>query len=140
MSIHHDGSVTLASAVGGHRMSSDGYFDGWHVQSAAIECAVADFMALVRRTAEATGGEEYDIRVGIDWTGEQQLMISTVDNFGFHFDGSSVPLSRYTPVEATVNAAESDLDFYWRVHDLAEDCINQGGISNLQMIHPSDHD
>lgn len=140
MSIHHDGSVTLASAVGGHRMSSDGYFDGWHVQSAAIECAVADFMALVRRTAEATGGEEYDIRVGIDWTGEQQLMISTVDNFGFHFDGSSVPLSRYTPVEATVNAAESDLDFYWRVHDLTEDCINQGGISNLQMIHPSDHD
>ena len=28
-SIHHDGSVTIAAAVGGHRMSSDGYFDGW---------------------------------------------------------------------------------------------------------------
>jgi hypothetical protein len=27
-SIHHDGSVTLAAAVGGHRSSSDGYFEG----------------------------------------------------------------------------------------------------------------
>lgn len=139
-SIHHDGSVTLASAVGGHRMSSDGYFDGWHVQSVAIECAVADFMALVRRTAEASGGEEYDIRVGVEWTGEQRLTISTVDNFGYHYDGASVPLSRYTPVEVTVNAAESDHDFHWRVHDLAEDCVNQGGISNLQMIHPTERD
>lgn len=28
------------------------------------------------------------------------------------------------------------LDFYWHVHDLALDCVNQGGISNLRMIHP----
>lgn len=139
-SIHHDGSVALASSVGGHRTSSDGYFDGWHVQSVAIECAVSDFMALVRRTAEATGGEEYDIRVGIDWTGEQKLIISTVDSFGYHYDGASVPLSTYTPVEVTVNAAASDLDFYWHVHDVAEDCINQGGIANLQMIHPPERD
>jgi hypothetical protein len=135
-SIHHDGSVTIAAAVGGHRMSSDGYFDGWQVQSAAIECAVADLMALLRKTAEATGGGEYDIRIGIDFTGDQPLTISTIDNFGYHYDGASVPLHRYTPVEFTVNAAESDLDFYWHVHDLAQDCVNQGGISNVQMIQP----
>lgn len=29
MSIHHDGSVTVAAAVGGHRMSSDEYLEGW---------------------------------------------------------------------------------------------------------------
>jgi len=135
-SIHHDGSVTIAAAVGGHRMSSDGYFDGWQVQSAAIECAVADLMALVRKTSEATGGGEYDIRVGIDFTGDQPLAISTIDNFGYHYDGASVPLRRYTPVEFTVNAAESDLDFYWEIHDLAQDCVNQGGVSNLLLIHP----
>ncbi len=139
-SIHHDGSITIAAAVGGHRMSSDGYFDGWQVQSAAIECAVADLMALVRRTAESTSGGEYDIRVGIDFTGDQPLAISTINNFGYHYDGTSVPLHRYTPVEFTVNAAESDLDFYWHVHDLAQDCVNQGGVSNLQLIHPPEHD
>lgn len=139
-SIHHDGSVTLTSAVGGHRMSSDDYFDGWKIQSKAIECAVADFMAMVRKTAEATSSDEYDIRVGVEWTGKESLSISTIDDFGYHYDGASVPLSRYTPIEVTVNAAESDHDFYWHVHDLAEDCINQGGISNLQMIHPPEPD
>ncbi|GAB2829185.1 hypothetical protein GCM10027176_36730 [Actinoallomurus bryophytorum] len=64
-SIHHDGSVTLAAAVGGHRMSSDGYFEGWQIESSAIECAVADLMALVRATAEATDNDEYAVRVGI---------------------------------------------------------------------------
>ncbi len=35
----------------------------------AIECAIADVMGLIRTTAEATGNDEYEARVGIDWTG-----------------------------------------------------------------------
>jgi len=140
LSIHHDGSVTLATAVGGHRMSSDGYFEGSQIQSAAIECAVADFMGLIRATAEATGNDEYDLRVGIDWTGSEPLMILTTDNHGFAYDGVSTPLRHYTAVEATVNAVEPALDFYWHVRDLAQDCINQGGVSNVRMIQPPDRD
>ncbi|MBN9177826.1 MAG: putative DNA binding domain-containing protein [Microbacterium sp.] len=135
-SIHHDGSVTLAAAVGGHRMSSDAYFEGWQIESAAIECSIADLMALVRVSAEATDNDEYDIRVGIEWTGEQPLTILTTDNQGFTYDGVSTPLHRYTPVETTVNAVEPALDYYWHVHDLAQDCVNQGGVSNVRMIQP----
>ena len=135
-SIHHDGSVTLAAAVGGHRISSDGYSEGWQVESSAIECAIADLMALIRATAEATDNDEYDVRVGIDWAGEQPLTILTTDNHGFTYDGVSTPLHRYTPVETTVNAVEPASDFHWHVHDLAQDCVNQGGISNLMMIRP----
>ena len=54
ISVHYDGSVTVAAAAGGHRMSSDGYFEGWQVESVAIECAVADLLALTRTVAEAT--------------------------------------------------------------------------------------
>lgn len=140
MSIHHDGSVTVAAAVGGHRMSSDGYFDGWQVESAAIECAVADLMALVRTTAETTDNDEYDLRLGIEWTGEQPLTILTKDNMGFTYDGVSVPLHRYTPVETTVNAVEPAADFFWHVHDFAQDCVNQGGVSNVLMIQPPARD
>lgn len=136
MSIHHDGSATIATAVGGHRMSSGGYFDGWQVESAAIECAIADLMALMRTTAEATGNDEYDVRLGIEWTGEQPLTILTKDNVGFTYDGVSVPLHRYTPVETTVNAIEPAADYFWHVHDFAQDCVNQGGISNVLMIQP----
>lgn len=140
MSIHHDGSVTIAAAVGGHRMSNDGYLEGWQVESAAIECAIADLMALVRNTAEATGNDEYDVRLGIEWTGEQPLTILTKDNMGFTYDGVSVPLHRYTPVETTVNAIEPAADYFWHVHDFAQDCVNQGGISNVLMIQPPARD
>lgn len=135
-SIHDDGSVTVTTAVGGHRANSDQHFEGWQVVSSAIECAVADLMALIRAMAEATDNDEYDVRVGINWTGGQPLMILTRDNFGYHCDGISTPLHRYTPVETTVNAVESSLDFHWHVHDLAQDCVNQGGISDVHMIYP----
>lgn len=135
-SIHNDGSVTLATAIGGHRRSGDAYYEGWQLQSSAIECAIADVMGLIRAAAEAIGNDEYDVRVGINWAGEQPLTILTMDNQGFIYDGVSIPLHRYTPVETTLNATEPALDYYWHVHDLAQDCVNQGGISNALMICP----
>jgi hypothetical protein len=54
MSVHNDGSVTRATAIGGHRRSGDAYYEGWQLQSSAIECAIADVMGLIRATAEAT--------------------------------------------------------------------------------------
>lgn len=139
-SIHDDGSVTLATAVGGHRKRGGGYFEGWQVESSAIECAIADLMALIRTTAEATGNDEYDVRVGIASTGGNPLVILTKDTQGYTYDGVSTPLHHYTPVETTVNAIEPALDYFWRVHDLAQDCVNQGGISNVLMICPPDRD
>ena len=135
-SIHHDGSVTVAAAVGGHRMSSDSHFGGRQVESSAIECGIADVMALIRLTAEATGNDEYNLRVGIIWTGDDPLVLLTKDNMGLTYEGVSTPIHRYTPVETTVNAVEPAIDFHWHVHDLAQDCVNQGGISNVLMIRP----
>jgi hypothetical protein len=140
ISVHHDGSVTLAAGVGGHRMSSGDYFEGWQVESSAIECAVADLLALTRITAEATGNDEYDVRLGIEWNGEQPLLIVTKDSMGFTYDGVSTPLRRFSPVETTINATEPDLDFFWHVHDFAEACVNQGGVSNVLMIQPPARD
>ncbi|TXI55352.1 MAG: ATP-binding protein [Mycolicibacter arupensis] len=139
-SIHDDGSVTVTTAVGGHRTSGGGHFEGWQVESSAIECAIADLMALVRTTAEATANDDYDLRVGIAWTGADPLMLLTTDTQGFTYDGVSTPLHHYTTVETTVNASEPDLDYFWHVHALAQDCVNQGGISNVLMIRPPDRD
>lgn len=140
LSIHHDGSVTLAAAVGGHQNGRDSYFEGWQVESAAIECAIADVMAVIRTTAEATDNEEYDVRVGIEWAGQEPLILLTRDNFWHTYDGVSTPLHRFTPVETTVNAVEPDVDYHWHVHDLAQDCVNQGGISNVLIIRPPARD
>jgi len=139
-SIHHDGSVTLAAAVGGYPRSRGDYFEGSQVESVSVECSVADFMALIRATATVTGNSEYDLRIGIKWAGAGPLSILTTDNHGFVYDGVSTPLHHYTPVEVTVNAAGSDPDYHQSVLDLAQDCVNQGGISNLRAIRPPEHD
>jgi schlafen family protein len=136
VSMHHDGSVSLAATVGGHRAASDAYFEGWQIESSAVECALADFMALLRCTAEATDNDEYELRVGIEWAGEWPLMILEQDSLGVTYDSRSIPLHHYRPVETTVSAREPALDFYWHVHELAQDCVNQGGIANLRMISP----
>jgi hypothetical protein len=71
--LHHDGSVTLAAAVGGHRKSRDENFQGWEVEARGIEAGIADFTALIRATATALHHKEYDVCVGVVWTGEQPL-------------------------------------------------------------------
>lgn len=64
-SIRNDGSVILATALGGHPpRSADAYHRGWQVRSSVIGCAIADVMALIRATAEETGNDEHDITVG----------------------------------------------------------------------------
>lgn len=55
----------------------------------------------------------------------------TRDNHGFTYDGVSTPLHHYTPIEMAVIANEPGLDYFWHVRDLAQDCVNQGGISNV---------
>ena len=83
--------------------------------------------------------DEYDVRVGIEWDGEQPLAIVTRDHHGFSLDGVSATLHRFTPVEMTVNAAKPALDYYWHVHELTQDCVNQGGVANVEVIQPPPH-
>ncbi len=120
-------------------MSSDGYFEGSQVQSDAVECGVAGLMALIRTTADATGNDEYDVRVGIEWTGSEALTILTVDNFGHSYGGVSTRCTAHACREHRERGG-SDLDFYWRVHDLAQDCVNQGGVSNVRLIRPPERE
>lgn len=138
-SIHHDGSVTLALVAGGYPVSSSASLEGWQIRATVIECATADLMALVRATADMTGSGEYDVRVGLEWTGAEPLNVLSADGFGHLYD-EGMPLHHYAPVETTVDATGSDLDYFWHVRDLAEDCLNQCGIAEVQLIQPPDRE
>ena len=135
-SVNRDGSVTLAAALGGHRKSTDGYRAAWEVEARGIEAAIADFAALIRANGAALHHSEYEVRVGIEWIGEELLRVLTIDGQQFDYDGVSTPLGAYTPVQSTIDAAASDAQFHAQVRELAEDCINHGGISNLHVILP----
>lgn len=134
ISIHHDGSVTLACAVGGFPISSERFLEGFEVMSAAVEAAVADCLAVVRAAATAIQTSEYEVKVGIEWSGYEPIQILTVDNLGYAFRSNSTPVHRYVPVLATIDARASDTAFGRATYDLARDCVNQGGITNLHVM------
>jgi hypothetical protein len=62
---------------------------------------------LGRQLLPLTDNDEYDVRIGIEWSGGQPLAVLTTDTQGFTYDGVSTPLHRYTPVETTVKALSS---------------------------------
>src|SRR4029077_4204395 len=47
LSVHFNGSVALAFALGGHKIGRDSHLPNWQFDSAVVEAAVADFMGLV---------------------------------------------------------------------------------------------
>lgn len=135
-SLHHDGSVVLAAAVGGHRVGSERFAGGNQVRSRAIECAIADLMALTRATGEATGNGEYEVRLGIEWDGAEPIEVLGEDSIGLPEERSATPLHQFTPVETTFNATAPTDEFREHVHRFAQDCVNQGGISRLLAFDP----
>lgn len=74
------------------------------------------------------------MQIGIEWSGEQPLKILTVDGSGFTYDGSSTPLQTFASVRSTITPTASDTDFHQQMHELAEDCVNQGGVTYLHII------
>lgn len=137
-SVHHDGSVTLAAAVGGHRTKSDSH-EKWEVTSWAIEAAVADFMALVLATATQTSNDEYDVRIACEWAGEETMEFRQNDPMGHTWDGDEMPVHHFTPVETSLRARQPRDEFQSRVFELARDCLNQGGLSDPNLIDDPHH-
>ncbi|WP_157979631.1 hypothetical protein [Kribbella monticola] len=99
-----------------------------------MERFTASLMALLRSSAEHHGTRDYEVKMGVEWTGDEPLIIETIDNVGYPYDGGSIPLHRYAPVMASVRTDVGESDFLDQVRDLATDAVNQGGIQYLQAI------
>jgi len=140
VSVHHDGAVTVATAIGGRPIDAKSSHEGGEVRGSGVECAVADLMALVRATAEGSGDREYEVRVGIEWDGDGPLTLCRTEFGGWLPAPAAYSLSRYVPVSMTVMATASEEDFHEQVHDLAQDCVNQGGLFNLELISLPDRE
>ena len=136
-SVLNDGSVTLACAIGGQR-TQGGQLDGNRIDSASLECCIADLLALVRETSGLLGTGDYEVRVAIEWAGEGALVIQTVDGSNYPYDGGSIPLSSFTPVEASIRTDLDSGGFFEQVFDLALDAVNQGGVQYLRLITSRD--
>ncbi|MEV3938730.1 ATP-binding protein [Glycomyces sp. NPDC049804] len=129
--LHHDGSVTLAAALGGHPDKIQNELPGSHFESWRLEVLVADFMNLLKAVGDHMGGFEFDVRLGIDWDQGEALLIEALDFAGYRNEGVSQPLNRYAPVDATVTLQTDAEGFLQQTREFATDCINQGGVPEL---------
>lgn len=135
--IHHDGSVTLATAIGGRRIGSESFDDGEAIQAEAIEIALSDFMGLLQAVSREAGLGEYETRIGIECGNENPMFIYARDAWGDR-QANNVKISKYTPVSTTILADAPDRDYSQQLRSIAEDCINQGGVHNLTVIREPD--
>jgi hypothetical protein len=125
----------MAAAVGALRYQQ-GYYEGWRVSASVVEAAIADAMGLIRAVGLTVGAIDYEVRVGIEWTGEEpQTFYYREQRIDFDTEAGVVPIHRFVPVEATVEIRDLDeATYFQQVRILAEDAVNQGGVTDLQLI------
>lgn len=136
--LHHDGSVSLATAIGGHPVGWDSFDPGGTVRTKSIEIALTDFMGLVRAASKKMGSSEYDIRIGIESDNGADLTIEATDAWGMQLD-APLQIPSFTPVTVTIQADVSREDYREQLRSLAEDCINQCGALHLTILRIDDH-
>jgi hypothetical protein len=82
---------------------------------------------------------EYDVVIGIAYDGapgeaRDPIVIETTDSTGYPYAGTSVPLSRFTPVRASLRMDVDDETYLEQVFVVTRDVLNQGGIQNVKLI------
>lgn len=131
MEIHHDGSVALATSMGGSKNGMETFALGHEISAARVESSMSDFFAVLRETAKALGINEYEIKAGIEWDGNEPLQFETSDAEA----GIARPISIFSPVTTTVQAGLSHEEILGQARTFVEDFLNQGGIAELQNFH-----
>ena len=73
---------------------------------------------------------------GIKWTGDEPLMFYYQERLiDLDTEAGVIPIHRFAPVEATIEIRDFDDESYLQqVRLLAEDAINQGGVTGLQLV------
>lgn len=138
VTIHDEGSVTVAAAIGGgHQGAGSGEphaFGGHQIRPNQLEEVVAGFASLVRATAAATERSDYEIRLDVEWEGAELLELLMPDPFlrGFHSPGDKI--RGFVPIHRSVDARCSGEGFVEETRSIALDCVNQGGRANLMWI------
>lgn len=128
VSVHDDGSVSIAASVGDIPLTRTS------VQSVTIECCVADLMALVRETGQARATLDYDVRVGMTWGDGDVLRILGQKTKGRSDIEAAIPIYGFEPVDVSVDADSSLEEYFQLTRRIAEDCVNQGGIGELSAF------
>lgn len=102
------------------------------VSSYRLAVVAGDLVALMAEYSRLTGVREYDVRIGMQWSGSRPLEIFNPSNVNF-FHEKPLPIHHFIPVTATVDISDPEtlLD---SARSIALDCLNQAGITRLTVF------
>lgn len=138
-----NGTIVLTSAMGGGRAGANITFGPDEVGSDRVETFIADFMALLRLTAETFALATYEIRIDFHRTSQTSLTLRIPGQqpASYYLDPEySSPIHHFTPVEAVVDAVATEAAFFDQLQETALDVVNQGGVQYLHSIKTSQAD
>lgn len=135
--IGDDGSILLASAMGGGRSGAVSSFNANEIPTDRAETFLSDFFALLRCSADLTGVRVFDIEVDVRWDGPDPMMFRIPDRTvgDYYLDPEySMPIHRFRPVRVVVDASTAEAVFNDQLREVALDVVNQGGAQFLHSI------
>lgn len=133
-SIHDNGAITFAAALGAHRDEIGGWAMPWIVNTLTLECAVADLLALVREHGRTVGASEYDVRIRVEYEDDRVSPLT----FDMPTSGGgatwSTQVSRYVPITALIQADAEANDFQRFAYEFVTDAVNQAGSGAPRLV------
>ena len=131
------GAVTLAAAVGAHLRGGRAVPEGHEVLLSAVECALADFLGLLRATAAQLHVTDYDLQFNVEWTDPGTPLEFLLPTRTAPFVGDeSRETVHFVPVRATLAVGVDDGTFHRDAYELARDCANQAATRDPIAFRP----
>jgi hypothetical protein len=130
-SLHHNGSVTLTTALGGHLDQIERELPGGFLDSSQLELLVSNIMGLVKAAGDRLGAAEYELILGLELEKPLELAIGTLDYHGHPY---YLPLETFAPIETTVSLQTDMEGFLQQTRELATDCVNQAETTGLRVL------
>ncbi len=134
--VHDNGSVTLAWVVGGARYSNEGNVpaeDGL-VWAEYLETFIADFVSLIRLTADARGAADYDLTVGLEIEAAAADLELVQHSSNGYSEIRPGPPGDFTRIHSRLDPYPGDPGVLQQALDLATDLINQGGLAATRLL------
>lgn len=134
------GTVSLAAALGARPSAPGQLWPGNLIRLNDFECAIADFLGLVRSAADHFHTSEYDVQIGLAWSETSDplglLVPDPMLSDLFRPPDGQNPM-HFVPVRTTLLANVADDEFRRQAFEIALDCVNQGGITRPSVIAPT---
>jgi Putative DNA-binding domain len=137
VSLHDDGSLSLAWAVGWYSRDYSPFFTSiYTVPTFTLERTAIDISSLVGAASRTLGMDSgYSVELGVGEP-ERGVDVLAPGSNGNYDEAVPTQIRRFQPVRLSIPPQPTDGTLLASARDLALDCVTQAGIAQLRVVPP----